>query len=67
MGLLVGITGKGILVKERKERKQKIGERNEKKEKQRASAPKPLNPKCVVKISIYFCLILLNSVFLFIF
>ena len=25
MGLLVGITGKGILVKERKERKQKIG------------------------------------------
>ena len=48
MDLLVGITGKGILVKERKKRKQKIGERKERNKKKRASAPKPLNSKCVI-------------------
>ena len=50
MDLLVGITGKGILVKEKKERKQKIGEKKRKEIRKESFSPEtqPLNPKCVV-------------------
>ena len=49
MDLLVGITGKGILVKERKERKERKQKIGEKKEKRKESfSPETLESQCVV-------------------